>query len=142
MTDQESLLSWPVEIAAGLREVDSNPSAVTHREINLGGMMAEWDGGFEGEEFFVQVFYGSPENAFCEVRLDGWIFEAVRLEDVRELLATFFGGDVALHKSLLGAWTLTASGPDVSHTNSGRDRGPVPSSEWERRAIARGKRKR
>lgn len=141
VTDQGASLSWSTEIAAGLRDVEPDPSAVTQREISLGGMVAEWDGEVEGEEFFVQVFYGSPENAFCEVHLDGWIFEGIRLEDVRELLATFFGGDVALRKSLFGAWTLTASCPDVSYAASSRDRGPVPGSEWERRAIARGKRK-
>jgi hypothetical protein len=114
VTDQGAPFSWSVEITAGLREVDSNPSTVTQRQTNLGGMIAEWDGEVEGEEFFVQVFYGSPESTVCEVHIDGWVFERIRLDDVREMLSTFFSGDVALRKSLLGAWTLTASGPDVS----------------------------
>jgi hypothetical protein len=138
VTDQEAVPTWPAAIAAALRDVGSRSSALTHRQTDLGGWVTEWEGEVEGDEIYVQAFYGHPDVSPGEIRIGGWIFEDVRVEGVRELIRTVIHGDVRLRRSLFGSWKLTASAPDAEYSTSDRDPGPVPDSDWERRAVERG----
>lgn len=141
MTDQGASPSWLREIAAALHDLDSNPSSLMHRQTDEGGWVTEWEGEVNGDEIYVQAFYGHPDVSPGEIRIEGWIFEGIRLEEVRELIQTVTNGEVGLQKSLLGSWKLTASTPNAAYSTSARDPGPVPGSDWERRAVARGKHK-